>query len=92
MPTIPTRTRRIAPLATVPPDLAAVCLFSLLGLMLSAVNLSYVSSVTTRLWIGSQRRRRTHAIIQELRCSPWMAVNASPLPEFISAFFISCPA
>jgi hypothetical protein len=49
MPAILTRTLPIAPLATSPRSLAAVCPFSLLGLMLSPVVLSHVSSVTTRL-------------------------------------------
>jgi hypothetical protein len=41
-----TQTFPITPLATIRPDLAAVCLFSLLGLMLSAMVLSCVSSDT----------------------------------------------
>jgi hypothetical protein len=41
------------PLATIWPDLAAVCLFSLLGLTLSAVVLSCVSSETISIMSSS---------------------------------------
>ena len=46
MSTTPTQTLPITPLAIIRPTLAVVCLFSLLGLMLSAVVLSFVSSET----------------------------------------------
>ncbi len=46
MSTTLTRTLRTAPLATIRPNLAVACLFSLLGLTLSAVVLSCVSSET----------------------------------------------
>jgi hypothetical protein len=39
----------ITPRATIRPDLAAVCLFSLLGLMLSAVVLSCASPETVSM-------------------------------------------
>ena len=40
-------------LATISPDLAVVCKFSLLGLTLSAVVLSYVLSETINLMLSS---------------------------------------
>jgi hypothetical protein len=46
MSTTLTQALPITPLATIPPDLAVVCLFSLLGLMLSGAVLSCVSSET----------------------------------------------
>ena len=39
----------IAPPATIRPDLAVVCLFSLLGLALSAIVLSWISPETSSL-------------------------------------------
>lgn len=47
MSTALTQTLPITPLATIRPDLAVVCLFSLLGLMLSATVLSCVSPETS---------------------------------------------
>ena len=44
---------RPATLATISPDLAVVCLFSLLGLTLSAAVLSYVSSETISMLFSS---------------------------------------
>ena len=44
---------RPATLSTVSPNLAAVCLFSLLGLTLSAAVLSYVSSETISMMFSS---------------------------------------
>ena len=41
----------ITPLATIRPDLAVVCLFSLLGLALSAMVLSWVSPETSSLMV-----------------------------------------
>jgi len=49
MSTTLTQTLPITPLATIRPDLAVVCLFSLLGLMLSAVVVSCVSSETVSM-------------------------------------------
>jgi hypothetical protein len=46
MPATFTQILPITPVATIRPNLAVVCLFSLLGLMLSAVVLSCVSSET----------------------------------------------
>ena len=46
MSTLLAQTPPITPLATIRPDLTVVCLFSLLGLTLSAVVLSSVSSET----------------------------------------------
>ena len=40
-------------LSTISPDLAGVCLFSLLGLTLSAAVLSYVSSETISMMFSS---------------------------------------
>jgi len=40
-------------LSTISPNLAAVCLFSLLGLTLSAAVLSYVSSETISMMFSS---------------------------------------
>jgi len=40
-------------LSTISPDLAVVCLFSLLGLTLSAAVLSYVSSETISVMFSS---------------------------------------
>jgi len=47
------QTLPITPLATIPPDLAVVCLFSLLGLTLSAVVVSCVSSDTISIMSSS---------------------------------------
>ena len=49
MSTALTQTLPITPRATIRPDLAVVCLFSLLGLMLSAVVVSCVSSETVSM-------------------------------------------
>ena len=40
-------------LSTISPDLAGVCLFSLLGLTLSAALLSYISSETISMMFSS---------------------------------------
>jgi hypothetical protein len=53
MSTFLAHTRPIRPLATIRPDLAVVCLFSLLGLTLSAVVLSCVSSETISIILSS---------------------------------------
>jgi hypothetical protein len=47
-----TQTRPIT-LSTISPDLAVVCLFSLLGLTLSVAVLSYVSSETISMMFSS---------------------------------------
>ncbi len=44
---------RITPVATIWPDLTVVCLFSLLGLTLSAMVLSRVSSETISMMFSS---------------------------------------
>ena len=49
MSTTLTQNLPITPRATIRPDLAVVCLFSLLGLMLSAVIVSCVSSETVSM-------------------------------------------
>ena len=49
MSTTLTQTLPITPRPTIRPDLAVVCLFSLLGLMLSAVVVSCVSSETVSM-------------------------------------------
>ena len=52
MPTTLAQTRPTT-LSTISPDLAAVCLFSLLGLTLSAAVLSYVSCETINMMFSS---------------------------------------
>ena len=47
------QTLPITPIATIRPDLIVVCLFSLLGLTLSAVVLSCVSSETISIIFSS---------------------------------------
>jgi hypothetical protein len=53
MSTLLAQTLPITPLATIRPDLTVVCLFSLLGLTLSAVVLSCVSSETISIMLSS---------------------------------------
>jgi hypothetical protein len=50
MPTTLAQPHPIAPLATILPDYIVVCLFSLLGLTLSAVVLSYASFETISMF------------------------------------------
>jgi hypothetical protein len=53
MSTLLAQTLPITPLATIRPDPTVVCLFSLLGLTLSAVVLSCVSSETISIMFSS---------------------------------------
>jgi len=53
MSTTLTQALPITPLATIRPDLAVVCLFSLLGLTLSAAVLSCVSTETIDMMFSS---------------------------------------
>ena len=53
MSTFLAQTLPITPLATIRPDPAVVCLFSLLGLTLSAVVLACVSSETISIMFSS---------------------------------------
>jgi hypothetical protein len=55
MSTTPAQRLPITPVVTIGPDLSVVCLFSLLGLMLSAVVVSCVSSETISMMFSALR-------------------------------------